>query len=99
MHTHSDTHSHTKKRWRLAEEEMNFDPAGHSKVEVIAGQLCKPSCLCVSPCVCVCVCAVLFVCASGSGLRQLESGLCFLTLRAGFGVYVCVFVLTIWLEL
>ena len=53
----------------------------------------------MSVCVCVCVCAELFVCASGSGLRQLESGLCFLTLRAGFGVSVCVFVLTIWSEL
>lgn len=34
------------------------------------------------------MCAVLFVCESGSGLRQLESGLCFLSLRAGFGVCV-----------
>lgn len=90
---------------------MNFDPAGHSEVEVIAElhscisrSVCVCSCV-YAVCVCLCVCAVLFVCESGSGLRQLESGLCFLSLRAGFGVCVracvcvCVFVLTIWLEL
>lgn len=75
---------------------MNFDPAGHSKAEVIAEL--QPVCLCV------CVCCIV-VCTIGSGLRQLESGLCFLTLRAGFDaclsayMCVCVVVLTIWWEL
>lgn len=83
---------------------MNFDPAGHSEVEVIAElhSCISPSvcvCSCVyAVCVCLCVCAVLFVCESGSGLRQLESGLCFLSLRAGFSVCVraCVCVCLCW---
>lgn len=41
-HTHT---GRTKKCWREAEEEVNFDPAGHSKAEVIA--VLEPACVCV----------------------------------------------------
>lgn len=59
MHTHTDTHSHTKESWRAAEEEeVNFDPpAGHSKAEVMAEmQLCKPQRLHARVCRIVCLC-------------------------------------------
>lgn len=56
MHTHTQSHK------ELAEEEMNFDPAGHSHAEVIAGlHSCVSHCVCVSPCVCMSVLYCLFV--------------------------------------
>ena len=96
-HSQPDTHSHTKERWRLAEEEMNFDPAGHSKVEVKAGlhscvSLCV--CECVSVCVCVCAWYCLFV---GVGQGWDNWSLAFAFLPSGLDlvcvcVCVCVFI-------
>lgn len=91
-HTHMDVHTqiHTTNKRSLEAGRRRDELWPHrtfkSRSNGWTPQLHKPLCLFV--CVCLYVCGVLFVCASGSELRQLESGLCFLTLRAGFGVGV-----------